>query len=102
MEDCRHYITLKKKNGIEIGCCKLKEPLIERNYDNVFGKCKNRERDVARCLGDVKDCIHFTYMSKANGEVVGVCKLRYDIKQAQKAADIQRTQDIATYNGRRN
>lgn len=102
MEDCRHYITLKKNNGIEIGCCKLNEPLIEKDFNNVFGKCKNRERDLSTCLGDVKDCIHYIYKRKTTGEVVGVCKLRYDFKQAQKSADIQRTQDIATYNGRRN
>ena len=43
---------------------------------------------------------------KTDGTIVGVCRPRYDAKKkakkAEREADIQNTQNLSTYNGRRN
>lgn len=70
--------------------------------------CQNKGKyeNFRKCLAHRRDCVHFEQIRKSDGTLGGICRLRYDAKkkarEAEREADIQNTENLSMYNGRRN
>lgn len=70
--------------------------------------CQNKGKyeNFGKCLARREECVHFEIFKKSDGTLVGICRPRYDAKkkarEAEREADIQNTQNLSMYNGRRN
>lgn len=78
---------------------------------DYYGKshCQNKGKNenYERCIAHRKDCVHHEIIMKSNGTMVGICRPRYNdarkkARDAERKADIQNTQKLSMYNGRRN
>ena len=88
----------------------------KENIENMLQKidysksshCKNNRKYInyGKCIARKTDCLFYEKICKTDGTIVGVCRPRYDAKKkakkAEREADIQNTQNLSTYNGRRN
>lgn len=77
---------------------------------NYNGKsyCQNKGKyeNFRKCIARREDCVFYETIKKSDGTMVGICRPRYAAKKkardAKREADIQNTQNLSMYNGRRN
>ena len=84
------------------------QPKVQKLDYNNTSHCRNTGKyaHFGKCISCKTDCRYYETIKKNDGTIVGICRPRYDVKkkarEAEREADIQNTQNLSTYNGRRN